>query len=99
MTRRTCADCGTTSPETQTQYTLIAKYGWRVVRTHGVGQVGIEWRCPACWAHFKSRQPAPALAIRPSKPPAGASEDSVEAGKLFDRALQALTTKPPGKSR
>jgi hypothetical protein len=99
MTRRTCADCGATSPETQTQYTLIAKYGWRVVRTHGVGQVGIEWRCPTCWAQYKSRQPATGTATRPTKPPPGASEDSVEAGKMFDRALQALTTKPPGKVR
>jgi hypothetical protein len=99
MTRRTCTDCAATSPETNTQYTLIAKYGWRVVRSHGAGETGVEWRCPACWVAYKSRQPAPARPARVSKPPVSASEESVEAGKMFDRALQALTTKPPNKPR
>ncbi len=95
MAQRTCTDCGATSPETQTQYALIAKHGWRVVRTHGMGHTGIEWRCPTCWSAYKARQPAPQVPMRTSRPPSGASEDSVEAGKMFDRALQALTTKPP----
>jgi hypothetical protein len=99
MTRRTCTDCEATSPETQTQYTLIAKHGWRVVRTHGVGHAGFEWRCPPCWISYKSRQPAKPKAVWHAKPPAGARAESGEAGKLFDRALQALTTKPPGKVR
>ncbi len=100
MDGRICADCGTKSPETNTQYTLIAKHGWRVVRTGGVGQASIEWRCPGCWASFKSRQPAPPAPPRLSKPPpVSASEESVEAGRMFDRALQALTTKPPNRTR
>jgi hypothetical protein len=110
VSRRTCADCGKISPETETQYTLIAKFGWRVVRTNdATGQAGIEWRCPTCWAAFKSRQPGahggPLKTSRPPPPldadgaaPTGVDE-SVEAGKLFDRALQALTTKPPNKPR
>jgi hypothetical protein len=40
---------------------------------------------------------------RPPPPPDGDGgevtgiEESVEAGRMFDRALQALTTKPPSK--
>ena len=98
MTRRTCTDCAAISPETQTQYTLIAKHGWRVVRAHG-GEQGIEWRCPTCWVAYKSRQPAPAKATRHSKPPVIASDESIETGKMFDRALQALATKPPNRPR
>ena len=98
MNRQMCVDCKAPSPETQTHYTLIAKHGWRVVRTQGQGHAGVEWRCPSCWAIFKSRQTAhPSAPMRASRPPATASEDSVEAGKMFDRALQALTTKPPAK--
>jgi hypothetical protein len=107
VSRRTCADCSKISPETDTQYTLIAKYGWRVIRTNGAaGQAGIEWRCPTCWAAYKARQPgadgAP-IRTRPPPPPDASDgaptsiDESVEAGRMFDRALQALTTKPPGK--
>jgi hypothetical protein len=98
MARRTCNDCAATSPETQTQYTLIAKHGWRVIRTHGVGREGIEWRCPACWLSYKSRQPAASKPAR-RKPQVSTGEESAQAGKMFDRALQALTSKPPGKTR
>jgi hypothetical protein len=99
MARRTCTDCAATSPETQTQYTLIARHGWRVIRARGVGQEGIEWRCPTCWAAYKSRQPPAAKTAHTSKPPVRARKELVEAGKMFDRALQALTSKPPGKTR
>jgi hypothetical protein len=108
VSRRTCADCSKISPETETQYTLIAKFGWRVIRTNvGAGHSGIEWRCPTCWSAYKARQPgARGGPLRTSRPPppldAGSGEpagvdESVEAGKMFDRALQALTTKPPSK--
>jgi hypothetical protein len=100
MTRRMCEDCKTTSPEVQTQYALIAEHGWRVVRTREAGQAEAEWRCPACWSTYKARHTRPPPAHRPSWPAVpGASEDSVEAGRMFDRALQALTTKPPSKPK
>lgn len=47
----TCVDCGTTSPTTETNYTLIsARHGWRL--TLGLDDKGVrtmQWRCPACW--------------------------------------------------
>jgi hypothetical protein len=95
MNRETCADCKAESPETPTHYTLIAEHGWRLVRPARPGSSAVEWRCPSCWTQYKSRQPArPAMTLRPARAAQGPS-DSVEAAKMFDRALQALTTKPP----
>jgi hypothetical protein len=101
---RICVDCKAPSPDTQTQYTLISKHGWRVVRGTGPdGRTTLDWRCPKCWAVYKSRlphavsQPPPARASRP--PPSPATQASAEAGRLFDRALEALGSKPPGKGQ
>jgi hypothetical protein len=103
MTQRKCDDCQTTSPETETQYTLIAQHGWRVSRSRGNGgETILEWRCPPCWVGYKARQPAaktmpppPMRVSKPSAPPP--SHSSAEAGRLFDRAIEALGTKPPVK--
>lgn len=103
MTQRKCAECEAESPETETQYTLIAKHGWRVSRSRAPdGETALEWRCPTCWAAHKARQPnlktMPPPPPRASRAPASpASQASAEAGRLFDRALEALGTKPPVK--
>jgi hypothetical protein len=51
----TCVDCGTTSPTTETNYTLIsARHGWRL--TLGQDEHGarvMQWRCPSCWARHR----------------------------------------------
>ena len=51
-TSHTCVECGTTSPATETNYTLIsARHGWRL--TLGQDSKGIrtmQWRCPNCWS-------------------------------------------------
>jgi hypothetical protein len=55
----TCVDCGTTSPLTETNYTLIsARHGWRL--TLGQDENGVrimQWRCPTCWAKHRKEQP------------------------------------------
>jgi hypothetical protein len=99
MTSQTCADCKAISPETHTHYTLIAKHGWRVVRAKGPANTAVEWRCPACWSVYKGRQTERSSARMRASRPVGPSAESVEAGKMFDRALQALTTKPPKTPR
>ena len=52
-----CVDCGTESPVTETNYTLIsARHGWRL--TLGQDKTGarvMQWRCPACWAKMRQR--------------------------------------------
>jgi hypothetical protein len=56
----TCVDCGTTSPVTETNYTLIsARHGWRLtLGTDDQGSRVMLWRCPTCWArHRKEQQP------------------------------------------
>ena len=96
MAQQKCADCRAPSPATETQYTLIAKHRWRIVRVSRGGQTVIEWRCPECWSAHKARRSAempPPKALQP------ASGDASEAGRMFDRARQALTAKPPGKPR
>ena len=54
---KTCAGCGTTSPETETPYTLISsKFGWRLTWTYDAkGQRVSSWRCPACWKKAKEK--------------------------------------------
>jgi hypothetical protein len=55
MTQRTCTDCGVSSHEADSQYTLI-KEGWRVVQAQGAANKSAgEWRCSACWAAYKGR--------------------------------------------
>lgn len=55
--RHRCVDCGTLSPSTQTNYTLISsQHGWRLAR--GVDPSGtpvMEWRCPKCWSKRKEQ--------------------------------------------
>jgi hypothetical protein len=53
----TCVDCGETSPQTETNYTLISsRYGWRLSRSTGPdGKKRMVWRCPRCWAQHKGR--------------------------------------------
>jgi hypothetical protein len=59
--RHRCADCGTLSPKTDTNFTLIsARYGWRLIR--GVdgtsGRSRVEWRCPRCWEAYRKHESA-----------------------------------------
>ncbi len=108
---RVCVDCRRPSPETQTQYTLISKYGWRVTRTHATdGEMTLEWRCSACWAVYKTRRarasslpppepgtsqaPAPMPSFRPLSDAQPLDEGETHAGRLFDRAIEALGSKP-----
>jgi hypothetical protein len=54
-----CVDCGTTSPTTETNYTLIsARHGWRL--TLGMDANGVRipmWRCPTCWQRHRQARP------------------------------------------
>ncbi|HVJ15873.1 MAG TPA: hypothetical protein VM686_10530 [Polyangiaceae bacterium] len=53
-----CVGCGTNSPETETNYTLISsRHGWRLVFKPGSdGRRVSEWRCPKCWADLKAQK-------------------------------------------
>jgi len=52
-----CSDCATWSPRTRTEHTLISsRHGWRLLRApNETGGFEFTWRCPRCWAAFKSR--------------------------------------------
>ncbi len=54
--RHQCVTCGTLSPSTETNYTLISsQHGWRLSRgTDKLGRPTMEWRCPKCWARHKA---------------------------------------------
>lgn len=82
MARRTCADCGASSHEAESQYTLI-KEGWRVVQVQGAGSKALgEWRCSACWAVYKGRPSgAQPVAKRASSSVPPASTVERESGK------------------
>jgi hypothetical protein len=94
--RQVCIDCGTLSPETETNYTLISsQFGWRLTRTRTIdGQFNVEWRCPACWKEHKRLKQAAEEArgesrgssvppIAPSSPPLGT------------RPLPSFASRPP----
>jgi hypothetical protein len=55
---RECVECGTKSPETETNYTLISsRHGWRLTRSFDAeGRRVMQWRCPNCWNNFKIRK-------------------------------------------
>jgi hypothetical protein len=59
--RNHCVGCGTSSPATETNYTLIGpQYGWRVSRSvDPKGRKIAEWHCPKCWARRRSTIPPP----------------------------------------
>jgi hypothetical protein len=70
--RARCIGCGRLSPETETNYTLISsQFGWRLTRfRRDDGEFIVEWRCPACWKHFKdSRRGDDPRAASSSRPP------------------------------
>jgi hypothetical protein len=54
--RNQCVVCGTRSPPTDTNYTLIsARFGWRLARgIDGEGNRVMQWHCPTCWAKVKA---------------------------------------------
>jgi hypothetical protein len=54
---RTCAQCNTEAPVTETGYTLISpKHAWRCKkRTLADGTKQLDWFCPDCW-----QRPTPA---------------------------------------
>jgi len=53
-----CSICGTESPPSSTDYSLIsAKHGWRLVREPDADADGgrdYRWFCPTCWARRRS---------------------------------------------
>jgi hypothetical protein len=51
-----CVDCKAPSPPTRTGETLVSsKHGWRAVRVPAKdGGFAAQWRCPPCWAIFRS---------------------------------------------
>jgi hypothetical protein len=99
MQRQKCVGCSISSPETDTEYTLIsATHGWRVSRSRAAnGDVVFEWRCPGCWRKFKDGSghiPVEEVKPQPSLTPS----DAAEARRFFDRAraaLDKLSPKPP----
>jgi hypothetical protein len=80
-----CLGCGAKSPEVETEYTLISgRFGWRLSRRLARdGSFILEWRCPNCWAKFKSERAAsgdgetPPSSRRPDllTPPASSRRD------------------------
>jgi len=56
--RHECVNCGTLSPATDTNYTLISsQHGWRLSREPDkFGRTSMVWRCPTCWAKHKASQ-------------------------------------------
>jgi hypothetical protein len=51
-----CVGCGARPPKTETNYTLIARHGWRLtVATTANGRKAMELRCPACWGVHRLR--------------------------------------------
>jgi hypothetical protein len=89
---QTCVGCGKTSPETETEYTLIsAQFGWRLTRsTAADGSLILQWRCPTCWAEFKRSQAEASVAAskHSSKPPPASTR----------RPLASPGTPPSGAS-
>lgn len=57
---RLCVSCGTSSPQTESSYTLISsRHGWRLSpRVDANGKKVMEWRCPPCWERHRSRSKA-----------------------------------------
>jgi hypothetical protein len=53
-----CVGCGASSPQTETNYTLISsRHGWRLsLRTTPDGKRHSEWRCPSCWSAFRAKR-------------------------------------------
>jgi hypothetical protein len=51
-----CTDCGELSPPIHEGDTFLStRYGWRLHRfQNDRGEVGFEWRCPACWSRYKN---------------------------------------------
>lgn len=53
---RACVDCTKIPPATETPYTLISsQHGWRLVFENIDGKRMPVWRCPSCWARYKTR--------------------------------------------
>ena len=52
-----CTECGTRSPKSATDYTLISsRYGWRLARQRNAdGNIFVEWFCPSCWGKRRAR--------------------------------------------
>ena len=94
--RQVCIGCGTLSPETETNYTLISsQFGWRLTRTKTAdGQFNVEWRCPACWKEHKRLKQAAEEARGEgrgtSSIPPGASSPP-----LGSRPLPSFASRPP----
>jgi hypothetical protein len=55
--RPRCVDCTAVAPPTGTDYTLIsAQFGWRLTRSRTPANGSrMEWRCPACYAHARTK--------------------------------------------
>lgn len=52
--RPRCVDCGSLSPATETNFTLIgSNHGWRLTMTMVGGRKVPVWRCPRCWKKHK----------------------------------------------
>jgi hypothetical protein len=54
--QRCCVGCGLVPPETETNYTLVERRGWRLTVASGDdGRKTPELRCPSCWAAHRER--------------------------------------------
>jgi hypothetical protein len=55
--RAKCLDCRAQAPETVVGDTSVSTtFGWRLIRrTMADGSRTVEWRCPACWAKYKTK--------------------------------------------
>lgn len=89
---QTCVDCGSKSPETDTNYTLIsAQHGWRLHRGRTPdGQLVMEWRCPTCWRKFKDANGMP-----DSSRTAGGRDSARSFFARASRRLRGQDSEPP----
>lgn len=55
-----CVDCGIRVPPQDDESALISmKYGWRLTRNVAEsGETTMEWRCPKCWAQYRTARAA-----------------------------------------
>ena len=76
--QETCVDCSGTSPQSDTDHTLISSFGWRMMRrTAASGEHLAEWRCPACWQAFKASRPTTAVATPTMAPEMSLAQSGV----------------------
>jgi hypothetical protein len=95
--RPACIACGVSPPDTNTEYTLISRSGWRLTRCQGPdGALRTEWRCRKCWTlhrlTLKAVSDGKTQSPRETVPPTGAEAVGFadSAGGAFSKSRSKL---------